>query len=155
MNCRIGRDQGVIGSATFVEEMDQRRADALVDLVTGRAEPPRLALLVVVPADVLAGESDEPGWMAGVGPITAGTVRSISRKNVGFRRDGAMVAFRGLPEPPAGSGAVAANVQDPVSGVVMRVLMAYDARLGGVQITHEVLYGVKKLQEEKLLVIKA
>lgn len=87
--------------------------------------------------------------------ITAGTVRSLNRKNVAFRRDGAMVAFRGLPEPPAGSGAVAANVMDPLSGVVMRVLMAYDARLGGVQITHEVLYGVKKLQEAKLLVIKA
>jgi len=87
--------------------------------------------------------------------ITAGTVRSISRKNLAWRRDGAMAAFRGLPEPPAGSGAVAANVADPQSGVVMRVLMAYDARLGGVQITHEVLYGVKKLQEAKLLYLKA
>lgn len=87
--------------------------------------------------------------------ITAGTVRSISRKNLGFRRDGAIIAFRGLPEPPVGSGAVAANVMDPLSGIVMRVLMAYDARLGGVQVTYEVLYGVKRLQEEKLLVIKA
>ena len=87
--------------------------------------------------------------------ITAGTVRSISRKNVAFRRDGAIAAFRGLPEPPSGSGAVAANVMDPESGVVMRVLMAYDARLGGVQVTHEVLYGVKKLQEAKLLMLKA
>lgn len=86
--------------------------------------------------------------------VTAGTVRSLNRKNIAFRRDGAMVAFRGLPEPPAGSGAVAANVMDPISGVVMRVLMAYDARLGGVQITHEVLYGVKRLQEAKLLVVK-
>lgn len=87
--------------------------------------------------------------------ITAGSVRSISRKNIAWRRDGAMAAFRGLPEPPAGSGAVAANVRDPESGVVMRVLMAYDARLGGVQVTHEVLYGVKKLQEEKLLLVKS
>lgn len=87
--------------------------------------------------------------------ITAGTVRSISRKNLAWRRDGAMAAFRGLPEPPAGSGAVAANVRDTESGVVMRVLMAYDARLGGVQVTHEVLYGVKKLQEAKLLYLKS
>ena len=78
--------------------------------------------------------------------ITAGSVRSINRKNV---------AFRGLPEPPAGSGAVAANVMDPASGVVMRVLMAYDARLGGVQVTYEVLYGVKRLDEAKLLMLKA
>lgn len=87
--------------------------------------------------------------------ITAGTVRSLNRRNVAFRRDGAIVAFRGLPEPPAGSGAVAANIADPLSGVVMRVLMAYDARLGGVQVTHEVLYGVKKLQEAKLLLVKS
>jgi len=87
--------------------------------------------------------------------ITAGTVHSLSRKNVAFRRDGAIVAFRGLTEPPAGSGAVAANVRDPESGIVMRVLMAYDNRAGGVQVTHEVLYGVKKLQEAKLLLLKA
>lgn len=87
--------------------------------------------------------------------ITAGTVRTISRKNVAWRRDGAIAAFRGMPEPPPGSGAVSANVADPQSGVVLRVLMAYDNRAGGVQVTHEVLYGVKKLQEEKLLLIKS
>lgn len=87
--------------------------------------------------------------------ITAGTVRSLNRKNVAFRRDGAIVAFRGLPEPPPGSGAVAANVRDPESGVVLRSLMAYDARLGGVQVTLEALYGVKALDQNKLLLVKS
>lgn len=76
-------------------------------------------------------------------------------KNVAFRRDGAIIAFRGMPDPPAGSGAVAANVRDPQSGVVMRVVMAYRADLGGVQVTYEVLYGVKKLNEAKLLLVKS
>jgi hypothetical protein len=86
--------------------------------------------------------------------ITAGTVRSLNRKNVAFRRDGAIVGFRGLPEPPAGSGAVAANIADPVSGVVLRALMAYRADLGGVSVTLEVLYGVKALDQAKLLLVK-
>lgn len=86
---------------------------------------------------------------------TAAAWQKLNRKNIAWRRDGAMAAFRGLPEPPSGSGAVAANVQDPESGVVMRVLMAYDARLGGVQVTFEVLYGVKILQDAKLLYLKA
>jgi hypothetical protein len=50
---------------------DQRRADALMDLVCGRAVPPRIQLQVTVPAGTLLGEAAQPGWLAGVGPITA------------------------------------------------------------------------------------
>ncbi len=50
---------------------DQRRADALMDLVCGRADPPRIQLQVTVPSDTLLGEAAQPGWLAGVGPITA------------------------------------------------------------------------------------
>lgn len=51
--------------------MDQRRADALIDVLTGRAEPPQVFVQVVVPIDCLLGESAEPGFIAGVGPITS------------------------------------------------------------------------------------
>lgn len=51
---------------------DQRRAEALFDLLGGRAEPPRVQIQVTVPADTLLGESAEPGYVAGVGPITGG-----------------------------------------------------------------------------------
>jgi hypothetical protein len=57
--------------------MDQRRADALVDLICGRTTPLQVQLAVTVPADVLAGECDEPGWLAGVGPITARQTREL------------------------------------------------------------------------------
>ncbi len=61
-----------------VRTMDQRRADALIDLVTGRAEPPQVKVQVVVSADALAGTSDAPGWISGLGPITARTARTIA-----------------------------------------------------------------------------
>ena len=76
-------------------------------------------------------------------------------KNVAWRRDGLICAFRGLPEPPAGSGAVGANVRDGASGVVLRSVLAYDATYGGVRVTFEALYGWKILREEKLLLLKS
>ncbi len=36
--------------ASDVRTMDQRRADALIDLLTGRAAPPQVSVQVVVPA---------------------------------------------------------------------------------------------------------
>jgi hypothetical protein len=55
-----------------VRTMDQRRADALVDLLTGRAEPPQVQIQVVVPLDTLLGEGAEPGFIPGIGTVTAG-----------------------------------------------------------------------------------
>lgn len=49
--------------------MDQRRADALVDLVVGRAEPPQVSTHVVVSAETLRGEGT--AQIAGVGPVLA------------------------------------------------------------------------------------
>ncbi|MEO8107141.1 MAG: DUF222 domain-containing protein [Actinomycetes bacterium] len=54
-----------------VRTMDQRRADALIDLLVGRADPPRVQIQVTVPADALLGETAEPGHLAGIGPITS------------------------------------------------------------------------------------
>ena len=58
---------------------DQRRADALMDLLTGRAEPPQVQIQVVVPADTLTGDTDQPGWVQGLGPITAGEARDLAQ----------------------------------------------------------------------------
>jgi len=86
-------------------------------------------------------------------PVTAGTPNETN--NIAWRRDGLICAFRGLPEPPAGSGAVGANVRDAASGVVLRSVLAYDATYGGVRVTLEALYGWKILREEKLLLVKS
>lgn len=60
------------------QTMDQRRADALIDLLTGRAEPPQVNILMIVPADTLAGEADLPGIVPGLGPITAQQSRRLA-----------------------------------------------------------------------------
>jgi hypothetical protein len=64
--------------------MDQRRADALVDLVTGRAEPPQVNVQVVVPAGTLLGNGKEPGSVAGVGPITPTQARELVDTGTGL-----------------------------------------------------------------------
>jgi hypothetical protein len=53
--------------------LDQRRADALVDLVSGDVTPPQVNVNITVPASTIAGTSDAPGELAGYGPITAAT----------------------------------------------------------------------------------
>ncbi|WP_328694505.1 HNH endonuclease [Streptomyces phaeochromogenes] len=65
--------------------LDQKRADALYDLVveqrTGAFETPSRAAAVVhvtVPLDVLMGVDDGPGELKGYGPVTAGQVREIA-----------------------------------------------------------------------------
>ena len=57
--------------------MDQRRADTLVDLLLGRADPPRVSLQVIVGADTITGQSEEPGWVPGLGPVTATEVAEL------------------------------------------------------------------------------
>jgi hypothetical protein len=56
--------------------MDQRRADALVDLVTGRAAPPRVQMQVVVSEAALTG-SGAPAEVRGVGPVLPGDVADL------------------------------------------------------------------------------
>ncbi len=63
--------------------MDQRRADSLVDLLLGRAEPPAVSLQVIVGADTITGASQEPGWVPGLGPVTATEVDELIRPGLG------------------------------------------------------------------------
>jgi len=84
-------------------------------------------------------------------PVVAGTPNST--KNLAFNPGAIILAMRGLPDAPAGSGAQTAVVQDPVSGLSLRVTTAYNAANLGVQVTVDVLYGVAKLRDEKAVVV--
>ena len=71
--------------------MDQRRADALVDLLLGRSEPPAVDVHLIVGADTISGDRQRPGWVPGLGPVTADTVRELvgagsSDQHVTWRR---------------------------------------------------------------------
>lgn len=57
--------------------MDQRRADTLVDLLLGMADPPAVSLQVIVTAHTIIGASQEPGWVPGLGPVTATEVNEL------------------------------------------------------------------------------
>ena len=84
-------------------------------------------------------------------PVVTGTPNST--KNLAFNPGAIILAMRGLPDAPAGTGAQTAVVQDPVSGLSLRVTMAYNASNLGVQVTVDVLYGVAKLRDEKAVVV--
>jgi len=84
-------------------------------------------------------------------PVVTGTPNST--KNLAFNPGAIILAMRGLPDAPAGTGAQTAVVQDPISGLALRVTMAYNASNLGVQVTVDVLYGVGKLRDEKAVVV--
>lgn len=90
-------------------------------------------------------------WMSQLVPVVAGTPNST--KNLAFHPEAFILAMRGLPEPPATTGARAATIRDPDSGLVLRVLYAYNPSYLGVQVTLDVLYGVKVLRAEKACVV--
>ena len=62
--------------------MDQRRADAFVDLVIGRAAPPQVTFNVVVPLDTYLGRQGGPATVDGIGPVTASELKQLSRDPV-------------------------------------------------------------------------
>lgn len=84
-------------------------------------------------------------------PVVAGTPNST--KNLAFDPGAVILAMRGLPDAPPGSGAQTSVVNDPISGLTLRCTIAYNASNLGVQCTLDVLYGVAKLRNEKAVVV--
>jgi Domain of unknown function (DUF222) len=63
--------------------LDERRADVFTDLLLGRSQGyPHVAvdLQVTVPWTTLAGLTEDPGYLAGYGPIAAGHVRELAEQ---------------------------------------------------------------------------
>jgi hypothetical protein len=79
--------------------MDQRRADSLVDLLLGRSEPPAVNVHLIVGADTVAGDRHHPGWVPGLGPITAEEAAELIEP-ARTSGSGALVAFRRLLTHP-------------------------------------------------------
>jgi hypothetical protein len=85
---------------------------------------------------------------------TSGT-SPVNTKNVAFAPGAILLAMRSLPDVPAGTGALSAVANDPVSGLAVRVTRAFNASNLATQITVDVLYGVTKLREEKGVLVKS
>jgi hypothetical protein len=116
----VAREAGAVDPRT----MDQRRADALIELVTGEAEPRATQLHVVVPADVLGGTSDKPGWLPGVGPITAAQARQLA--GTGADPDSATVIRRLVTDPVSGTLVDLTEDRYRPSGALERAVRARD-----------------------------
>ncbi len=71
------------GRSGDARTMDQRRADTMVDLLLGRTQPPAVNLQVIVPADTITGDSDQPGWVPGLGPVTATEINELIATGAG------------------------------------------------------------------------
>ena len=87
--------------AADARSMDQRRADTLVDLLLGRTEPATVDVQVIIPADTLTGAGDQPGWVPGLGPVTAGQITELLGAGDGAEKGGPKVVFRRLVTDPA------------------------------------------------------
>ncbi|NOZ27970.1 MAG: hypothetical protein GXP39_07960 [Chloroflexi bacterium] len=90
-------------------------------------------------------------WMSQLVPVVTGTPNST--KNLAIHPEAFILAMRGLPEPPPNTGARAATIRDPESGLVLRILYAYNPNYLGVQVTMDVLYGVKVLRDAAGVVV--
>lgn len=75
--------------------------------------------------------------------------------NQGWNRGAYMLAMRTLPAPDPNTGARAVAIRDPESGLIVRVLYAYNPSYLGHQCTIDVLYGVKTVRGAKATVIKS
>ncbi len=80
-------------------------------------------------------------------PVVTGTPNST--KDLAFDSGAIILASRALPEAPAGTGVAQSIVQDPVSGLVFRCSMSYNADNLGVQVTMDTLYGFAVLRDAK------
>ncbi len=85
-------------------------------------------------------------WVSQLAPVVTGTPNTTY--NLAFHKEAFILAMRALPAPPPNSGAKATTIRDPESGLVLRVLYAYNSSKLGVQVTLDVLYGVGILRNE-------
>ena len=71
-----------------------------------------------------------------------------STHNIAFHKDAFALVVRPLPtDIPGNLGAVASIVQDPESGLGLRVVLSYNGNRLGVQCTVDILYGVAELRD--------
>lgn len=73
--------------------------------------------------------------------------------NLVYTRDAMMLAVRPLPAIGSGMGTQQATIEDPESGLAIRSSMSYDKDALGLQVTLDILYGVKTLRSEHMVAI--
>lgn len=94
-------------------------------------------------------------WMSQLAPVTAGTPNETNDLAfIGGNNGAIILAMRPFKPIPEGIGARVATVRDPVSGLMLRTIMAYNPNYVGIQVTFDVLYGVQILRDAKGVLVK-
>lgn len=84
-------------------------------------------------------------------PVVAGSPNST--KCLAIAPDAMILATRPLPTDGNGAGAQVTTITDPVSGLSLRVTMAYNATYLGMQVTVDILYGVAEGRDASGVVV--
>ena len=79
----------------------------------------------------------------------------VAYHNLAYTKNAFILASRPLPEVPAGMGALSTVVNDPNINVGLRVVSSYDTKLGGMQITLDLLYGVAILDQRRVVEVES
>lgn len=111
----------------------------------------------IVPSGELGRLYGMPVYMTQLIPQTlAGTSPALTvSHNLMFNKKAMAIAFRGLPLNAAQiGGARQATVSDPDTGIVLRVTTSYNPNHLGVQVTLDILYGVKVIRGDHANVIR-
>lgn len=85
-------------------------------------------------------------------PAIAGA--PVQTQNIALVGSACQVAVRPLPPPPEGVGAKGAVVSDPISGLSVKITSQYDIDNVGLATNVEVLYGVKVVRPELVVLAK-
>lgn len=78
-------------------------------------------------------------------PVVAGTPNST--KNLALCPEAMILATRPFRDVPAGSGVEATTIDDPETGLTIRVVYQYDIANRGMRVGFDILYGVAQLRD--------
>lgn len=79
---------------------------------------------------------------------TTGTTTLVEH-NIAYTKDAFVVATRPLPAPADGLGVISNVVVDPETGIALRTLLSYNANKLAEQLTIDLLFGVKVLDQRR------
>lgn len=85
--------------------------------------------------------------------VTAGDPAVTTTYNLAIAPGAIVLAMRSLPEPPGGlnDNVSMAVIRDPESGLVLRTIVSYNPSYLAVQVTTDVLYGIKTIDPNRLI----
>lgn len=116
--------------------------------IAGQTQRYAITNVVAAAGNALTGVTFTPPLVAAVGDGTAVTVDQEATnvvQNLAFHRNAFAIAMAPLPQIPSQLGAQVAVISDPISGLSLRSRMFYDGDNSKVMVALDVLYGVKTL----------